>query len=476
MTEALAIERRRFLEPEEWKKAARAAQAAAAAEGKTLNPRDLDPLYKRMPVFEVKEPDDVEEERVLRFSITTADVDRDRDTINVDGWDLTNYRMNPVVLFVHDYKQLPVAQSLREWTEDGKVKSDAQFVDKDTYPFGYTVYQMYKLKFMRAVSVGFLPTKWSFVEEDDRPFGVDFEEQELLEYSAVPVPSNPYALEEAAKKGIDTEPLREWAYDVLGRDPSGLWVPKAAIEEMKRVLDGEHKQFNFPTAKLAEDETLPLASPEETPGDATEPAEGEPKGETGTPAEPAEGDTEQQGAPSPMQETHAARLIQMLAVLRARALGVELSVEPEHSLLNTRLPSNRLERQANFLAARMLPELDAETFERLFPECLGQGCVVARTDSQGRAYTSETVLSELRSIREGLDGWVRRSEELLEAEEAGSTTTEDAGDLPAEDPLVLDFLEPIIEGEGQGASEEAEEYDPLADLGLGADPEEVARE
>lgn len=417
---------RRFLEPEQWKKAAREAGEAARAEGRELNPRELDPLYKRLPAFEVREPEDVEEERVLRFSITTADVDRDRDTINVDGWDLSNYRMNPVVLFVHDYKQLPVARSLKEWLEDGKLKSDAQFVDKDTYPFGHTVYQMYKLGFMRAVSVGFLPTKWSWVEDDDRPYGVDFQEQELLEYSAVPVPSNPYALQEAAKKGVDTEPLREWAYDVLGRDPSGLWVPKAAIEEMKRVLDGEHRQFNFPKAKLAENEALPPTqeAPDE-PCSEAEPAEGSDKG--GTPEDGQKGSTElaSPGGPDPMQETYAARLVQMIAVLRARDLGVEISVEPETSLLNTRLPTHRLTRQANYLAAKLMPEIDAETFERLFPELVGGESEKARSLA---AISPE----KLRQIRDLADEMLGETEE-----ESGSP-----GEGGEEDGEILDFLEP----------------------------------
>ena len=55
---------------------------------------------------------------------------------------------------------------------------------------------------------------------------MDFLEQELYEFSIVPVPSNPDAMREA--KGVDLAPLVGWAEETLDtvRGP-GLWVPHA---------------------------------------------------------------------------------------------------------------------------------------------------------------------------------------------------------------------------------------------------------
>jgi HK97 family phage prohead protease len=49
---------------------------------------------------------------------------------------------------------------------------------------------------LRATSVGFIPIKWSFSRDKDRPGGIDFAEQELLEFSIVSVPANSEALME----------------------------------------------------------------------------------------------------------------------------------------------------------------------------------------------------------------------------------------------------------------------------------------
>jgi hypothetical protein len=86
---------------------------------------------------------------------------------------------------------------------------------------------------VKAVSVGFIPLEYSFVNSNERPFGIDFTKQELLEISVCPVPCNPNALQEAKAQGIDTGPLREWASKLL--DEGGhVLVPRSVLEETFR--------------------------------------------------------------------------------------------------------------------------------------------------------------------------------------------------------------------------------------------------
>jgi HK97 family phage prohead protease len=182
----------------------------AAAKGGELPPQAG--LFKQF-IAEVE--DDNDSKRELLFTISTAGVDRDRDKIDVNGWKLDAYRKNPVVLWAHDHRGLPVARSRHIWVEGDKLKSVAEFVRADVSEFADRVYRLYREGFLRATSVGFLPKRWAFAEDADRPFGIDFEEQELLEYSAVPVPANADALMEASAAGIDIEPLREWARTII---------------------------------------------------------------------------------------------------------------------------------------------------------------------------------------------------------------------------------------------------------------------
>jgi HK97 family phage prohead protease len=164
-------------------------------------------------IAEVKSEND--SRRELLFTISTAAVDRDGDKIAIEGWRLEQYRKNPVILWAHDYRGLPIARAKHIWTEGDKLKSIAEFVPRETSEFSDRVYQLYKQGFLSATSVGFRPIKWAWTEDKDRKFGIDFELQELLEYSAVPVPANAEALIEARGMGIDIEPLKEWARGIL---------------------------------------------------------------------------------------------------------------------------------------------------------------------------------------------------------------------------------------------------------------------
>lgn len=151
--------------------------------------------------------------RTIDFVISTPAIDRDNDTIDVSGWDIGSYVKNPVVLFAHDHWQPPVAQSLSVTTDAGALRSKAFFTPKDLYPFGDMIFEFYAQGFMRATSVGYKPKEWKY--NDDRKYGVDYTMQELLEYSCVPVPSNPEALMQARAKGIDVNPLKAWCERLL---------------------------------------------------------------------------------------------------------------------------------------------------------------------------------------------------------------------------------------------------------------------
>jgi HK97 family phage prohead protease len=161
-------------------------------------------------------------ERSVDFVISTATVDRMGDTISVDGWSLGNYRKNPVVLWAHDSSAMPVAKASNIRVEDGKLKARAEFMGAEISAFADSVFRALKGGFLSAVSVGFAPTKYAFSDEPGRSFGIDFLEQELLEFSVCPVPANPEALIEARSAGIDIAPIRDWAVKLLAGENLSL--------------------------------------------------------------------------------------------------------------------------------------------------------------------------------------------------------------------------------------------------------------
>lgn len=180
-------------------------------------------------------------DRSLTFTISTDSVDRQSDTVAANGWDFTNYLRNPVVLWAHNYSMLPIAAANKVWKYGTSIKSSVDFVPADMPvigPFADAVFQMYKGGFLNATSVGFLPTKWNWSEDEARPYGIDFTEQELLEFSAVPVPANPEALMNAKSAGIDIEPMRQWAKSILFEAGSSDGSLSIDVEALARSLFG----------------------------------------------------------------------------------------------------------------------------------------------------------------------------------------------------------------------------------------------
>ncbi len=154
-------------------------------------------IYKTYGV-ELKDEDD--STRSFWAVASTEEADRDGDVILASGWELENFRKNPVVLFAHKYDSPPVAKVTETRIEQDRLMFRLQFADRSEYPFADTIFKLYRGGFLRSFSVGFIPKDWEEIR--DGANGRLFRKQELLEVSAVPIPTNPKALTEARKSGL----------------------------------------------------------------------------------------------------------------------------------------------------------------------------------------------------------------------------------------------------------------------------------
>jgi Zn finger protein HypA/HybF involved in hydrogenase expression len=132
--------------------------------------------------------------------ITTRAVDRDGEIVDPEGGIFEHYVKNPVVLWAHQYDQLPIGKNI--W-----IKSAAEgLIAKTVYakhPFAQEVYQYKRDGFPLATSIGFIPlTKKMYDPKKNNGIKCLYTKWVLLEYSAVPVPSNPEAVEMAVSKGL----------------------------------------------------------------------------------------------------------------------------------------------------------------------------------------------------------------------------------------------------------------------------------
>lgn len=159
-----------------------------------------------------------ENSRLIEFIVSTGRVDRENDTIEPSGWDLTDYKSNPVVLWVHDHWSPPIANARTIYLDGDALKSMCEFTPEDINPFGYQVYKLYQGGYMHACSAGFQPIEYAY--DEMRKYGINFKKQSLLEYSCVPVPANPDALAVARSKGLKTDLLKAWAERAMDEHPT----------------------------------------------------------------------------------------------------------------------------------------------------------------------------------------------------------------------------------------------------------------
>jgi HK97 family phage prohead protease len=122
--------------------------------------------------------------KTYSFVLSTSAIDRMNDQIFQDGWQLDNYKKNPVVLWSHDASMLPVGRASNVRVSNGKLLADMQFAPTAT---AQQVERLVEDKVLNSVSVGFRPTEYKFNQERG---GVDYKKQELLEFSIVNVPAN----------------------------------------------------------------------------------------------------------------------------------------------------------------------------------------------------------------------------------------------------------------------------------------------
>lgn len=127
--------------------------------------------------------------------ITTENLDRYQEVISMAGWELDHYKKNPVVLWGHDHFTLPIGVATDVAIVDGKMVAKGKFAPHE---HAQDIRRLYDMGIVRATSVGFI--------EKERE-GNLITRAELLEFSFVSVPANPYALSLAIKSGESIDGL-----------------------------------------------------------------------------------------------------------------------------------------------------------------------------------------------------------------------------------------------------------------------------
>ena len=233
--------------------------------------RDLDGkpiLFKGEQIFgqdtfDTRIEDFSNKERSFLAVASAESPDRLGDEIKVKGWLLEDYRKNPVVMPFHNYQALPVGRSLGEFTKRKRLMFNPQFA---VYPETMRMYEMYRDKYLKGFSVGFVPVKSEPIElekdgEEDNPFmcvPTRYLQQTLLEVSVAPVPAHQDALAEIKSmvqkgqlyiparylekdEGVQIEEYDEYIHAVVNDKVnfSGLFVTN--VEKGVKIVYGPHR-------------------------------------------------------------------------------------------------------------------------------------------------------------------------------------------------------------------------------------------
>lgn len=158
-----------------------------------------------------------EDQRVLQGIATTPTPDRLDDIVNPMG---AQFKMPIPLLWQHKHDKpighvtqatpseegIPFTASIAKTDEEGELKS---FLDM--------AWQSLKLKLVSAVSIGFNPLKWSFMDNG----GIEYQEWEWLELSAVTIPAQPEAMITSLKAFDEVRRI-----DQIYREVAGLPEPQ----------------------------------------------------------------------------------------------------------------------------------------------------------------------------------------------------------------------------------------------------------
>lgn len=179
-----------------------------------------------------------EDSGTFEVIISTADQDRQGEIVDQKGWDLENYMKNPIVLWGHDYYALPIGVADEVKVIDGQLVAKGRFASMEANPFAQQVRKLYDQGIVKTTSVGFIAKKMT---------GNTITEAELLEFSFVPVPANPYAISMRTAKelGIDVDMLQMKGMSFkdidTAEEPVEDVVPTGDEVDTTPVGDGENQ-------------------------------------------------------------------------------------------------------------------------------------------------------------------------------------------------------------------------------------------
>ena len=202
----------------------------------------------------LKVPKETQEDELFEWTMSDYTLDRDMERIDPAGWDLKNYKKNPVVLWGHNpnIPAIGVAQDTIVDKDKGILVGRIKFSSKEVDPFAWMIKEKIREGILRTGSVGFRPMKVEIVDHSDDDKGAKTRDetrlihrkQELYEFSVVNIPANPSA---SVRREVELDSPIVTCNDIASYTtttviPDGAWsVRGLGYKQQPGYVDVEHE-------------------------------------------------------------------------------------------------------------------------------------------------------------------------------------------------------------------------------------------
>jgi hypothetical protein len=203
--------------------------------------------------------------------ISTEDTDRSGEIVKQNGWELQNYKNNPIVLWGHDYYSLPIGVCTETYlTEKNGVPAlgaRGVFLSADINPLAQQVRKLYEFGLSKGEGVGCTTSVGFIPKEFDENARNTITKAELLEFSFVPIPAN-QGVGPAQGRALTFAEARELKLDTRALIKKGIEIVEEKADEKEAqagdecttddgspgILTSDPKDPNGPLVCLPQDE------------------------------------------------------------------------------------------------------------------------------------------------------------------------------------------------------------------------------
>jgi len=191
----------------------------------------------------------------LEFVLSDETPDRMDDVIMSDGWDLANFKRNPIALFNHK-SDFPIGRWRNLRVEDKQLRGHLELAPEGTSARIDEIRKLIEAGILRAVSVGFRPMESKPRKEST--FGSFFTKSELVETSLVSVPANPNAL--AIAKSLKISPATiDLVFAEQGNKDTGIRRRGFTASKPKHLVNGKGTAMSGLAQRITDLETQIVA-------------------------------------------------------------------------------------------------------------------------------------------------------------------------------------------------------------------------